>query len=180
MDPIKFETENTSRTRRKWVEGWNDMMLDIWAERIYKLGVRDTNALYHSLRAFDVKADGRFLDLTLSHSFLEYGIWQDLGTGYGYRLDNGGILEFLDEDYRREHQLDKPRKRGPKWGGGYTSGTPRERRRWESPGYYRSALKLRDFMAGSLGEEFVGILCSALDTDNLRRSSDYYKQKGYS
>ena len=179
MEPIRIALDESIKDRRRWVEGWNKMMLEIWAERIYKLGVMDTNALYNSLSALKIRADGRFMEITLSQTFLEYGIWQDLGTGWGYRLDNGGDLPFLEDDYRSKHNLDKPRKRGPEWGGGYTSGNPRERRRWESPKYYSSALRLRDFMAESLGDEFKAMFCAALDADNLRLSQPHYKRMGY-
>jgi hypothetical protein len=55
----------------------------------------------------------------------------------------------------------------------------RQRRRWFSVKYFSSVMNLRDFMAKSLGKEFVGMVCSALDSDNLRYSSAYYKSKGY-
>ncbi len=58
--------------RRRWVEGWNATMVDIWHERISKLRVIDTGELYHSPTALSIKtdADGRFLEFSLSHSFL--------------------------------------------------------------------------------------------------------------
>ena len=55
----------------------------------------------------------------------------------------------------------------------------RERRRWFSVKYYASVMKLRDFMALSIGNEFKSMFCAALDTDNLRYSSDFYRRKGY-
>lgn len=127
-------------------------MIDIWTERIKLLGVVDTGALLHSPVKLPVQHDGRFLDLTLSQTFLEYGLWQDLGVGREVPHGNPG-------DIGRDKK--------------------RERRRWFSVKYYASVMKLRDFMALSIGNEFKSMFCAALDTDNLRYSSGFYRRKGY-
>ncbi|WP_289862922.1 hypothetical protein [uncultured Duncaniella sp.] len=165
--------------RRKFVNGWNSTMIDIWQERIRKLGVYHTGSLWRSPLALKVRADGRFYDITLSQTFLEYGLWQDLGTGREIPHANDGKVQCLDPVYRDEHNLDEPRKRGPKWGGGETSGHPREPRRWFSTKYYSSVLNLRDFMAESLADEFKGMFCSSLDSDKFRADTAYYRRKGY-
>lgn len=138
--------------RRKFVEAWNKTMIDIWQEKIYKYHIIDTGNLYASPKALSIKADGRFYDITLSQAFLEYGIWQDLGTGREVPIGNGG-------DIGREKV--------------------RQRRPWFSPKYYASVMNLRDFYAESLGYEFVGLFAN-LDSDDLRRQSDYYKKHGLS
>lgn len=127
-------------------------MIDIWTERIKLLGVVDTGALLRSPVKLPVQHDGRFLDLTLSQTFLEYGLWQDLGVGREVPHGNPG-------DIGRDKK--------------------RERRRWFSVKYYASVMKLRDFMALSIGNEFKSMFCAALDTDNLRYSSGFYRRKGY-
>lgn len=139
--------------REKFVEGWNNTMIDIWRERIQLLGVVNTGALLASPVKLPVQADGRFYDITLSQSFLEYGLWQDLGTG-------------------RETPIGNP--------GDIGRAKVRERRRWFSTKYYSSIMKLRDFMALSLGDEFKAMFCEALDADRLRHSSGYYRRKGIS
>lgn len=136
--------------RQKFVEAWNKTMIDIWQEKIYKYHIIDTGNLYASPKALSIKADGRFYDITLSQAFLEYGIWQDLGTGREVPIGNGG-------DIGRE----KVRQRSP----------------WFSPKYYASVMNLRDFYAESLGYEFVGLFAN-LDSDDLRRQSGYYKKHG--
>lgn len=166
--------------REKFVEGWNNTMVDIWRERIKLLNVIDTRALVRSIRELPIRADGRFYDITLSQTFLEYGLWQDLGVGREIPHGNTGDVKCLDMEYREEHGLDKPRKRGKKWGGGMTSGHPRAVRRWFSIKYYSSIMKLRDFMAQSLGEEFKSMFCDTLDADRARHNSNYYRQKGLS
>ena len=150
--------------RQKFVEAWNKTMIDIWAERIYKLKIVQTAHLYHSpdlgstnpLRV-PIKADGRFCDLTLTQSFAEYGLWVDLGVGREFRH---GDYEH-NKEYIEEH------------------GRKRERRPWFSIRYYSSVMKLRDFMAESLGDEFKAMFCAALDSDNARYSTEHYRRKGY-
>ena len=143
--------------RRKFVEAWNKTMIDIWAERIAKLDVIDTGALWRSPKVLSVKADGRFYDITLSHTFLEYGLWQDLGVGREIRHGDYG--------YNKEYIENHGRKREP--------------RRWLSPKYYSSVMNLRDFMAESLGDEFKSMFCNALDADNARFNTAFYRRKGY-
>ena len=138
--------------RQKFVEAWNKTMIDIWQEKIYKYHIIDTGNLYASPKALSIKADGRLYDITLSQAFLEYGIWQDLGTGREVPIGNGG-------DIGREKV--------------------RQRRPWFSPKYYASVMNLRDFYAESLGYEFVGLFAN-LDSDDLRRQSGYYKKHGLS
>lgn len=126
-------------------------MLDIWQERIYRLGVVHTGALWRSPLSMPVRADGRFLDVSLSQTFLEYGLWQDLGVGREVPHGNSG-------DIGREKK--------------------RQRRRWFSTKYYASVMNLRDFMAESLGNEFTGMFAN-LDSDAQRRSTAFYSRKGY-
>ena len=126
-------------------------MLDIWQERIYRLGVMHTGALWRSPLSMPVRADGRFLDVSLSQTFLEYGLWQDLGVGREVPHGNSG-------DIGREKK--------------------RQRRRWFSTKYYASVMNLRDFMAESLGSEFTGMFAN-LDSDAQRRSTAFYSRKGY-
>lgn len=140
-------------SRRKYVEAWNKTMVSIWTERIHALGIVNTGALYRSVTQFPVHADGRFSDLTLSHAFLEYGIWQDLGVGREIPHGNPG-------DIGRDKV--------------------RERRRWMSPKYYSSVMNLRDFMAESLGDEFKSMFCAALDSDKARHNTSFYHRKGNS
>lgn len=145
--------QNTIDARQKFIEAWNKTMIDIWQERISKLDVINTGALWRSPLHLPVRADGRFYDVTLSQTFLEYGLWQDLGTGREVPHGNPGDIGH-----------DKVR----------------ERRRWFSLKYYSSVMNLRDFMAESLGNEFKSMFCEALDSDRLRHNSAHYKRMGYS
>jgi len=133
-------------------------MIDIWQERINKLHVIDTWALWRSPKALPVRADGRLYDITLPHYFHEYGLWQDLGVGR--ELQHGKYEE--NKEYIDRY------------------GRKRVRRKWFSVKYYASVMNLRDFMAESLGNEFVAMFCAALDSDTAKRSTDFYRSKGYS
>lgn len=136
--------------RQKYVEAWNKTMIDIWQERIFNLKVMDSGSLWRSPVNLPVHADGRFYDITLSQSFLEYGLWQDLGVGREVPVGDHG-------DIGHEKK--------------------RKRRRWFSTKYYASVMNLRDFMAESLGHEFCGMFAN-LDADDLRRQTEYYRRKG--
>lgn len=138
-------------SRRKFVEGWNATMIDIWKERIKLLGVMDTGALLRSPMKLPVKADGRFYDLQLSQTFLEYGIWQDLGTGREVAIGNPGDIGRAKV---------------------------RERRRWFSTKYYSSVMRLRDFLGQSLGDEFKAMFVSAFNADRLRHGTSHYRRNG--
>lgn len=57
-----------------------------------------------------------------------------------------------------------------KWSnlGGINRDRKRQPRRWCSRRYYASVMNLRDFMADSIGQEFVGLVARAID-DKYRR-----------
>lgn len=149
----------------KYVDAWTKTMLDIWRERIERLRVTDTGALHESFSSrIQRSEDGT----TITLRFAEYGIYQALGIGYGYKHDrqgnvrSAGELEFLDPGYRHEHGLDKPRKRGPRWGGGMTSGKPRKRRDWVEKKLFMSRMALAEDLALITGEEAAMVICNEL------------------
>ena len=128
--------------RQKYVMAFNDTMLKIWQEQITLLEVIDTGQLLASPRSLPVRADGRFFEVGLSQTFLEYGLWQDYGTGKETPRGNSG-------DIGREKK--------------------RKRRRWFSKKYYASVMNIRDFFADNLGKEFQGIIADSFDDKNFRR-----------
>lgn len=135
------EIRNAQAEREKYVLAFNDTMLKIWREQITLLDVIDTGRLLHSPKSVAVRADGRFIEATLSQGFLEYGLWQDFGTGKEIPRGNSG-------DIGREKK--------------------RVAKRWFSRKYYASVMNIRDFMADSIGHEFVGLVARAID-DKYRR-----------
>lgn len=127
--------------REKYVMAFNDTMLKIWQEQITLLGVIDTHSLLRSPTALPVRTDGRFFEVGLSQAFLEYGLWQDYGTGRETPRGNS-------DDLGREKV--------------------RGRRRWFSRKYYASVMNIKEFFADNLGKEYQGILSDIFDDKGLR------------
>ncbi|MBR6263222.1 MAG: hypothetical protein IKR05_08405 [Prevotella sp.] len=148
--------EEELQARQKFVNAFNKTMIQIWQEQITLLDVIDTGRLLKSVVAYPVKADGRFYEISLSQAFLEYGIWQDYGTGKEIARGNPGDIG--------------------------RAGKVRKQRRWFSPKYYSSVMNLRDFLAESIGQEFVGVVTNALDDrlrQSIRESENHRKQSHY-
>lgn len=129
--------------RQKYVSAFNDTMLKIWQEQITMLGVIDTGQLLGSPKALPLRTDGRFVEIGLSQAFLEYGLWQDYGTGKETPRGNSG-------DIGRQKV--------------------RKRRRWFSRKYYASVMNIRDFLADNLGKEFCGAVADSFDEKKFRRN----------
>ena len=127
--------------REKFVTAFNETMLKIWKEQMTLLDVIDTGALLASPKSLPLRADGRFMELGLSQSFLEYGLWQNFGTGKEIPRGNNG-------DIGRERK----RKKKPRF----------------SRKYYASVMNLRDFLADNMAKEFVGVVAQSLDDKYLR------------
>lgn len=129
--------------RQKYVSAFNDTMIRIWKEQITLLGVIDTGRLLQSPVAIRMNADGKFSEVHLSQAFLEYGLWQDYGTGKEVPRGNSGDLGRAKV---------------------------RKARHWFSRKYYMSVMNIKEFMADSLGKEFMGILSDALDSRKFSRN----------
>ena len=67
--------------RAKYVAAFNDTMIKIWQEQITLLGVIDTGQLLRSPVEVRATTGGKVSEVHLSQAFLEYGLWQDYGTG---------------------------------------------------------------------------------------------------
>lgn len=127
--------------REKFVSAFNETMLKIWKEQMTLLDVIDTGALLASPKALPIRADGQFIELGLSQSFLEYGLWQNFGTG---------------KETPRGNKGDMGRKK------------VRQKKPWFSRKYYASVMNLRDFLADNMAKEFVGVVAQSLDDKYLR------------
>lgn len=88
-------------------------------------------SLLQGLTSLPIRADGRFFEVSLSQAFLEYGLWQDYGTGRETPRGNSGDL-------------------------GRTK--IRQRRRRFSRKYYASVMNIKEFFADNLGKEYQGII----------------------
>lgn len=142
-----------------YIDEWTRVQLEIWREKVERLKVVYTGHLHQSFsQAIQHTSEGS----TVIMKFARYGVYQAYGTGRGYTHGNGGDLEFLGKDYRREHGLDKPKKVGPAWGGYLTSGKPREQRDWMNKKLYMSVMAMVEDLARITGEEAARVMCDAL------------------
>lgn len=132
----------------KYVLAFNDTMVKIWKEQIILLGVVDTGRLLESPVGIRCDRDERIMTITLSQSFLEYGLWQNYGTGREVYRGNPG-------DIGRDKK--------------------RVARKWMSRKFYASYMNIKEFMADSIGREFIGLVADALDDRKMRQQSHYYR-----
>ena len=136
-------TDEQLEARRKYVRAFNATMIKIWREQISLLGVVRTGALYRSTVGVSMTADGKFIDITLSQAFNNYGLFVDYGTGRNTPRGNSGDI-------------------------GRANG--RKRKRWFSRKYYASVMNIQEFYADSVGQEFCRAVSNALNPDVMRRS----------
>lgn len=132
--------QNNTADLQTYSKAWYDKMVEIWRDRIDAMNILDTGALRGSVagKGFAIDEMGG----QMAFQFLQYGIFVDLGTGKGYKRGNGGELEFLGKDYRKQHNLGKARKKRP----------------WFSTSWYVSTKVIRDVYARFVGDQFVGIM----------------------
>lgn len=83
---------NGSPDFEKYIDGWADMMLTIWAEKMAQLGIHDTGALEQSLRTEVIRQAGG--DTTkINHFFLYYGHYVARGVGKEFNQGNAGKVD---------------------------------------------------------------------------------------
>ena len=161
--------------REKYVMAFNDTMLKIWQEQITLLGVIDTHSLLRSPIALPVRTDGRFFEVGLSQAFLEYGLWQDYGTGRETPRGNSGELSCKSsavsnsfEHSRGEAGIGQSQiPRGNSGDLGHEK--VRGRRRWFSRKYYASVMNIKEFFADNLGRQYQGILSDIFNDREMRK-----------
>lgn len=127
--------------RRKYVEAFNATMTSIWKERIALLKVIDTGNLYSSVTGLKFVTDPEGLETEMEWGFVEYGLYQDRGTGREVAIGNPG-------------DIGRPK--------------VREAKRWFSKAYYSSTMNIRDFLAESAGQDIYGIFSAIADGGTLR------------
>lgn len=154
---------STAEDRQKYMDAWEKMMVTIWREKILRLHVIDTTQLHNDIIG-NVTSSGSSFS-SIQHKFMEYGIYQDCGTGRGYKKNNGGQLDFLDPDLRHKEYAHKQKS------GKVTLGEPRKPREWFSRAYFASVMVLKEQMAYMYGEEFCGMLVDKIEEANRNRST---------
>jgi len=127
--------------RIKYISAFNDTMVKIWKEKIELLDVKDTGQLLSSVVPLSLKTDAEFLNVSLSQEFLEYGVWQNYGTGKETPRGNGGDIG------RVKKRVAKP---------------------WYFKKYYGSAMNIREFLADNLGQQWCYICSECFDDVSWR------------
>lgn len=145
----EFTEQKALKERDKYISAFNATMTKIWQEQMILLGVIDTGQLLSSPIGIRCDRDERIVNINLGLSFLEYGLWQNYGTGRETPRGNSGDIG-----------RDKVRQKRP----------------WFSKKFFASYMNLKEFMADSLGREFLGMISDALDADKMRRKSVFYTQ----
>lgn len=135
----KLTEQQAIEARRKYVSAFNATMVQMWKEQITLLGVIDTGALLNSTVGIATSFDGRITQVTLSQGFAMHGLWQEYGTGRETPRGNTGDIG---------HEK------------------VREARPWFSRKYFSSFMNIRDFMAESLGQEFLGAITNAFNRNS--------------
>ena len=136
MNGNNITEQQAQKEREKFVTAFNDTMIKIWQEQITLLDVIDTGALLASPKGIAMRADGRFFEVSLSQAFLEYGLWQDYGTGRETPRGNSGDIGRAKV---------------------------RQRRKWFSRKYYASVMNIKEFYETNIGKAFTGIISNALN-----------------
>ena len=91
-----------------------------------------------------MRADGRFFEVGLSQTCLEYGLWQDYGVGRETPRGNSGDIGRAKK---------------------------RKRRKWFSRKYYASVKRIGEFYEENIGRSFTGILSDFARNVNSRMQS---------
>lgn len=135
-------SDKALQERQKYVRAFNTTMLKIWREQIILLGAIDTGALYRSVVAVGMKADGKYTSVSLSQKFNLYGLYVDYGTGSNTPRGNPGDIGKANA---------------------------RKRKRWFSRKYFASVMNIREFFADNLGKDLADTVSNALTRDLSRR-----------
>ncbi len=86
-------TATSGNNFENYVDGWAEMMLTIWRERMTAYGIGDTGALENSLRT-EVHRQSGGNTTKIDHFFLYYGHYVARGVGKGFGKNNKGDLGF--------------------------------------------------------------------------------------
>lgn len=157
---IRVKSEELAQDEReKYVMAFNDTMLKIWQEQITLLDVIDTHSLLRSPIALPVRTDGQFFEVGLSQAFLEYGLWQDYGTGRETPRKPSAVSNSFEHSRGEAGVRRSQIPRGNS--GDLGKEKVRRRRRWFSRKYYASVMNIKEFFADNLGREYQGIIADA-------------------
>lgn len=123
------------KERQRYVDAFNDTMVQIWKEKIILLNARDTDSLLHSVVGVRMDADGKYLSVELEQAFNVYGIFVNYGVGKEVYRGNPG-------DIGRDKV--------------------REEKKWFSVKYYASMKNMEEFYANNVGKDLADTITNAI------------------
>lgn len=128
---------------RQYAQAWSEMMLTIWKEKMQEYMIHDSGNLLNSLHAsMDRWTDGKDKGDIL-HSFLQYGVYVERGTGREKNYGNSGdIGEFQQSGEERSFREPKP---------------------WMTKKYLYSMFRLGDCFAANYGNQFCKMIKDTLE-----------------
>ena len=144
------------KERQRYVDAFNDTMVQIWKEKIVLLEAVNrgkkypsqttkwNKSLLESVVGVRTDTDDKILDITLEQSFNVYGIYVDSGTG-------------------------KEVPRGERNGGDIGRDKVRKAKPWFFKKHLASLYNLREFMAENTGQEIADAISNALSGRVARR-----------
>lgn len=128
---------NASATNaRQYAEGWMNMMVTIWQEKIREYEVYDTGALMQSFQTDLSKWADESDKGSIVHKFLQYGIYAERGHGREISVGNSGDLG------QSPKRIPKP---------------------WLSKKYLYSIFRLGEHFAANYGHQFCKIIKDTLE-----------------
>ena len=128
---------NASATNaRQYAEGWMNMMVTIWQEKIREYEVYDTGALMQSFQTDLSKWADESDKGSIVHKFLQYGIYAERGHGREISVGNSG------DQGQSPKRIPKP---------------------WLSKKYLYSIFRLGEHFAANYGHQFCKIIKDTLE-----------------
>lgn len=127
----------SSTDARQYAEGWMNMMVTIWQEKMQEYEVYDTGALFKSFQTDLSKWADDSDKGSIVHRFLQYGIYVERGHGRELSIGNGGDLG------QSPKRIPKP---------------------WMNKKYLYSIFRLGEYFAANYGNQFCRMIMNTLET----------------
>lgn len=131
-----FTTPISEADKIKFEQGWTREMANYFRERMLRLKIYDTGALYRSVAT-------SYRGKTIEIKFLEYGLYVAKGVGKGYTPGNQGNIDAL-KDWK------------------HTQNRHRQRRDWFHPKLYSSLRTLGEFESAFYVDAYQGMTVEAV------------------
>ncbi len=134
MTTLGYKASNTDA--RQYAEGWMNMMVTIWQEKMQEYEVYDTGTLMMSFQMELSKWADDSDKGSIVHKFLQYGVYVERGHGREISVGNNGDIG------QSPKRMPKP---------------------WLTKKYLYSIFRLGDHFAVNYGQQFCRIIKDTLE-----------------